>query len=715
MKAWAILGSALLAACLLAAAKPGKEQSVLGGRHWVLGNRKEAALRVQASRFRTSEPGTRNPEPEIRLYRQPTGDGRPSPAPETRSPVRVFSPPPVPTVREERPRVFLRAKAWDGPSVEKISKWMKRPEYQARIDNLRRTDIGEAVYYLATGDEAAGRKAVEGLKKMTLSGTENCVLADGAQRLAALYDWLHGHPDFDEASRKDRIAHMEKWADYFVEYLRGGGVTPFFCRVPTPIAGLTCLGLALYGDSPKAEGYIRLAQQFLTEKWGTIRQMEDGAFGGGSPRLYWEFTEVSRAIAAWRSATDFDAAKWIQEHQGNWLERQMLYQIWTTYPNGWFIKNGDLWGSSHTDRYEYRTQIDAVTGMYRNGFGRTWADGMAGRWGTRDYYFSYTWNFFVFNDPEVPPRPLAGLGRTAVFSPRLHGSVCWRDSWQPDATIIHFRCGETVDHPSAYDQGRFTIFKYAPLAIKNGCKGQNDPAMGRYFKSAWSANVVIFDGPQNHGHQPKDIDIDGRPSWREWKAERDLRFKRPPTGILLATEANDRFARALGDLSGSTHPTTSAWTRELVFLGYESLLVLDRVKPGKGVQTRWLLHTINEPRVEGPVVIADCGRGRLFSRTLLPEKARLVKVGGGGRAFHHKDHQGREQSLPVTGGKPEQILGAWRLDVLPPDPGAECVYLHVLFPTDTATPAMPACSVDQEGSDLTVKVGHLAYTFRAGA
>ena len=36
----------------------------------------------------------------------------------------------VPKVREERPRLVLRAKAWDGPSVEKTKTWMTRPEYR---------------------------------------------------------------------------------------------------------------------------------------------------------------------------------------------------------------------------------------------------------------------------------------------------------------------------------------------------------------------------------------------------------------------------------------------------------------------------------------------------------------------------------------------------------------------------------------------------------
>ena len=64
------------------------------------------------------------------------------------------------------------------------------------------------------------------------------------------------------------------------------------------------------------------------------------------------------------------------------------------------------------------------------------------------------------------------------------------------------------------------------------------------------------------------------------------------------------------------------------------------------------------------------------------------------------------------GSKVDSMRGDGRFDVVPADPGAECVYLHVLFPTDTGTAAMPACAVQQKGEDFVVKVGELEYVFK---
>ena len=51
-----------------------------------------------------------------------------------------------------------------------------------------------------------------------------------------------------------------------------------------------------------------------------------------------------------------------------------------------------------------------------------------------------------------------------------------------------------------------------------------------------------------------------------------------------------------------------------------------------------------------------------------------------------------------------------RLDVTPSDGATECVYLHVLFPADSATGDMPECSAMQSEHGLLVKVGESAYT-----
>lgn len=631
-----------------------------------------------------------------------------------------------PAVRKERPRIWFRAKTWEGPSVEKLREWYKTDEYQLRAKKLERGQAGaiaRAVMYMATGDEAIGKKAVAEFKKFRITGRTPSYSGIEAQKCGAMYDWLRDHPDFDAAARKAKIAHLEQWCEKYYNYLRKGGPTPFYSRIPGAIAGLTVMSLALHGDSPKADKYIRFAQNYLKTKIGTIREAEDGATGGGTYGLSHEFTDLANMVAAWRSATDWNAAEWIEKNQSDWLRRQAKFLMWMTYPNSYLVKEGDLWDGAMKDNNQHRMQIDAVAGMYRDGLIRAWALDMHRRWPKSkwdnipwDYHTVNAWMFFVYNDPRIKPESLEKLGRADVFSPKLHGYVFWRSSWKDDATHVFFRCGETVDHHGTYDQGKFMIFKHAPLAIKNGAyTGGYRKTMHMYFKCPWSANCVVFHKEGFGGWQPY-IDFDGTPSFKQWKAQRDRRYKRPPTGVLLATEAKPEYARALGDLSGSCRGGTK-WKREIVFLGYKYVLVLDRVKAGGGQKHRWLLQSMKAPKVEGSLAIVDNGKGRLFCRTLLPEKHKITVNSGAGKAFLHLDHKGRTRTIGGDKYKPGKARAEWRMgqsrmDVEPQGDAPECVYLHVLYPTDTGTEKMPECSLKKLGEELVVKVGDLSYTFK---
>jgi hypothetical protein len=110
----------------------------------------------------------------------------------------------LPKVRDERPRIFWRAKSWDGPSIERVKAWMKTDEYKLREVKIRRDQAGPiswAVVYLAEGDAAFGKKAVEGLKSFKIAGDSYSYQGIEAEKCAALYDWLHDHPDFDADNR----------------------------------------------------------------------------------------------------------------------------------------------------------------------------------------------------------------------------------------------------------------------------------------------------------------------------------------------------------------------------------------------------------------------------------------------------------------------------------------------------------------------------------
>ncbi|GAH72213.1 unnamed protein product, partial [marine sediment metagenome] len=156
---------------------------------------------------------------------------------------------------------------------------------------------------------------------------------------------------------------------------------------------------------------------------------------------------------------------------------------------------------------------------------------------------------------------------------------------------------------------------------------------------------------------------------------------------ILDYEVKKAYARVKGDISAAVERDCRLWTRELVYLGYKYLLVLDRVETQDiPVVRKWQMHFTAEPKVDGTLAVTTVGEGRLFCRTLLPEGAK------------------------ISGEK----VGKWHRHVVQPkdDKQKKSVFLHVLFPTDAGTAAMPDCSLERKGPELVVEVGDLSYTFR---
>jgi HEAT repeat protein len=614
------------------------------------------------------------------------------------------------SVRASRPRVFLRATGeggWRGPTLERMRGLFRRPDYQRRErkDKLPNSRIGQVILWMLSGDELAGLDAAGWTLEMIsygigrTRGNTPSYLGISLQRGAAIYDWTHSHGDIDPVGRRLAMHHIAGYGDGFLNgWLKKKASTVFYSRRWGALAGCGVTGAAIFGDSPRGREQLAYAlkQYYSEDGLGSIRQAQDGAVAGCTYGLHHLMTDTANLAAAIQSATDLDVAGHIRDKRGDWLQKQLYFQMHFTYPDGNFFKDGDLWGGAD-ERSQYRMQVDVITSLYRNGFGRAKALEMAKRWPKyypSDYHTEFVWQFYVFNDPGVKPRPLSKLSRCMLFSPRIDGYALWRSSWKPDATIVHFHCGDSLDMHLTADQGKFVIFKHKPLATKAGAYIGYGSALHRYYGSALSANVVAFDDGKNRWRQPSyRAKAGGVGSYKEFAKIRPALG--PVVGKVLKHEVTEKYSRVVGNLDGATPDkgAKSKWTRELVFLGYEYLLVLDRVKLGPGVKCKWLLNFEKEPQVSGALVRADNPPGRLFCRTLLPEKPSYKKVGGP--------------------GAPKVMRHQWRLELTGPDAAAsEQIFLNVLFPTDTGTEKMPACSVTKQGTDLVVKVGDLSYTFK---
>ena len=293
------------------------------------------------------------------------------------------------------------------------------------------------------------------------------------------------------------------------------------------------------------------------------------------------------------------------------------------------------------------------------------------------------------------------------------GQFLMRSGWTADSTYCLFTAGmtPTLNQHKHHDENGFVIFKHDFLALDTGTRAaQTDYNLRHYYAQTVAHNCILI-------HKP------GEPLPHHWglcdSSGAGCSNCGGQYGLAtpLAYETNDRFTYVASDATKAYGEKCREAVRQFIHLQPDFFIVYDRVESADpAYRKEFLLHTQNEPTVEGGTMRADCGRGRLYCQTLFPADARLTTVGGPGREFWANgrnwevdaDYLKSARAAAKRAGR-GPYFGAWRLEVSPRDPAARDTFLHVLTATDAAHgAAIPARAVStgaQEGADLTLPDG----------
>ncbi|MCL5282666.1 MAG: heparinase, partial [Planctomycetes bacterium] len=155
------------------------------------------------------------------------------------------------------------------------------------------------------------------------------------------------------------------------------------------------------------------------------------------------------------------------------------------------------------------------------------------------------------------------------------------------------------------------------------------------------------------------------------------------------------FTWLQGDLTEAYGKKVRQVTRSFVFLNLRNsqvpaaLVVFDRiVSANPAFRKYWLLHTLEEPRVDTTSAVVDCTQynnsGRLLLNTLLPTATNLdlTKVGGPGKEFWVFGQNYANDVDPKRLERSSIETGAWRIEVAPKAVAAEDLFLNVMQVTD---------------------------------
>ena len=303
-------------------------------------------------------------------------------------------------------------------------------------------------------------------------------------------------------------------------------------------------------------------------------------------------------------------------------------------------------------------------------------------------YLGKRWVYLAWYDPTIPELPDV----TGEPLASLHEGIGWvimRSGWGPKDTFAVFQCGDWYEGHQHHDENSFVIHKGGSLAIDSGdYVGPENKQSHKvtYHRRTIAHNTILVYDPEE---ETAGLPNDGGQLFPNVLNDDARRFFVDPegtpfdTGEIVAYETNDWYTYVCGDATRAYSPRKMrSFTRQFVYFRPDVFVVFDRVTATRAdFPKTWLLHSIEEPAIEGNRFIIQHGEGKLFGYTLLPENARIEKVGGPGKEFWVAG-----KNYPVDAG-PE--AGAWRLEIEPSSPTETDFFLHVLYvaDTDAAAPA----------------------------
>ncbi|MDD3545869.1 MAG: heparinase II/III family protein [Kiritimatiellae bacterium] len=281
------------------------------------------------------------------------------------------------------------------------------------------------------------------------------------------------------------------------------------------------------------------------------------------------------------------------------------------------------------------------------------------------------------------------------------GQFFLRSGWEPDSTYCLFTAGARDLMHKHWDENNFVIYKHDFLALDSGSRGrETDTNLRYYYAQTVAHNCILI-------HKP------GEEMPYHWGPLSDAPEARVSHGGQFAGSAKVRafrtdrlFTYIAADAAPVYRGKCTEAARQFVHVQPDFFVIYDRVGAADAAYKKeWLLHTQNEPVVEGNVLRADCGKGRLFSETLLPGKAVLTKVGGPCREFWASGKnweldpefvkQAAERAAKRGTGP---YFGNWRLEVSPAAPNPVDRFLHVLTAADTSREKPVAARLVRDGA-----------------
>ncbi len=406
------------------------------------------------------------------------------------------------TYKLQHPRLPYPTKKWLGAvkadakymaKLKKEADWFK-PE-RARADRIPSLILAQR---LAPTPERA--KKISAAVDAPFPNHGNFAVCYG---LAVLYDW--GYDLLTPEERRRLAARLElmcTWEesggiDIRISPYNDVGGSRYGC-------GLFWAALAIYPDVPSARKHLWRAKAYYIDTTIPVWRHVMGKDGGYWHEIHGYYLErclgelMTHLLPAWSCATGEDLFK---KHP--WLENHLYFGIYSTRPDFYRIKIGDMKCSmkEYGERPIVMPSYPMLAQRYDNPYGRWWLQ--------FNSHVGYDRRWLKFDgltptaQPWGEPFPKDAKVKSWDSLPTVRysdgfGVVNLRSDWSEDATWIWFRCGRSFASHSHFDVGAFGIYKRGALALDAGAyvTGYNSSHMIEYAKMSIAHNIVTVTDPK---------------------------------------------------------------------------------------------------------------------------------------------------------------------------------------------------------------------------
>ncbi len=635
----------------------------------------------------------------------------------------------IPPVPPGHPRVYVRP-----DDLPEIRAKLEHPRFEKIWNQILNSDstFCRAFVYLLTGDEEAGRQAIQQWLRDVEQYQGDAdrvgrVFGNLIHQGAIVYDWC-----YDLLTDQQKSVFIERLEAMAASHGPGYPANPEGHAVVGHdtegwlLTGQLPAGMAIYDESPTM--YEAAARLFFRH-FVPVRNFVYRAHmhHQGDSYITTRFQHDQAAAWLFRRLGAGD----VFSPEQRFVPYQLLYQL---RPDGQQFRSGDTFDQRGRDSRKWL--IVMMTGAYYDDPILLGAadSGVFRHDGPEAGVFE-----LLFLEPDAETHPLSDLPLTKYF-PAPMGEMVARTGWnlgvESRDAVVHMRIGETFfGNHQCKDFGIFQIYYRGPLAISTGVYDTYGNAHWKnYYHQTISKNgLLIFDpseqpkkGTANDGGQrwpegsdhPKHLDVllsedyqMGKVTARAFGPDATI-----PDYSLLAGDITNAYASE--KVKRVTRSMVTLNTGDATYPAV--LIVFDRViSTDPTFKKIWLLHSIQEPEIEGQTVtVIRDGKaygggeygGKLVVESLLPEQSRIAKVGGPGREFWiESTRTNYAAELKRDAVEP----GAWRVEVSPAVERASDTFLHVLSVMDKDTPSGPEVRPIRAENFLGAQVLDFAVLFSA--